>query len=366
MILNRKVIPVGILGATGIVGQNYIKLLDSNPWFEVIDVAASPRSAGKKYKEAVNTKWNMSIPIPDKVKDLIVRDVQDFKSIPQGLNVIFSAINMPTKEEIKKVEFEYAKKGYSVISNNSAHRWTDDVPMVIGEINHEHFEVIKIQQKNRNFSKGFVIVKPNCSVQCYMTPLYALEKAGYKVEKMIITTLQAVSGAGYLGVASMDIIENVIPYIEGEEEKTEKEPLKIFGRVGSNGIINDDSIEISANCTRVPVIDGHIAIINLKFKDKIPSIEDIKKIWKDFKSLPQELKLPSAPEHPIIYLEEKNRPQPRKDRDNEKGMAITIGRLRKDTVFDVKFAALSHNTIRGAAGGAILNAELLVAKGFIE
>jgi aspartate-semialdehyde dehydrogenase len=366
MILNRKVIPVGILGATGIVGQNYIKLLDSNPWFEVIDVAASPRSAGKKYKEVVSTKWNMSIPIPDKVKDLIVRDVQDFKSIPQGLNVIFSAINMPTKEEIRKVEFEYAKRGYYVISNNSAHRWTDDVPMVIGEINHEHFKAIKIQQKNRNFSEGFVIVKPNCSVQCYMTPIYALEKAGYKVEKMIITTLQAVSGAGYPGVASMDIIENVIPYIEGEEEKTEKEPLKILGRVGSNGIINDDSIEISANCTRVPVIDGHIAIINLKFKDKIPSIEDIKNIWKDFKSLPQELKLPSAPEQPIIYLEEKNRPQPRKDRDNEKGMAITIGRLRKDTVFDVKFAALSHNTIRGAAGGAILNAEILVAKGFIE
>jgi aspartate-semialdehyde dehydrogenase len=364
--LKEKVIPVGILGATGIVGQNYIKLLESNPWFEVIDVAASPKSAGKTYKEAVSGKWNMSISVPNKIKDLIVRDVQDFKSIPDGLNIIFSAINMPTKEEIKKVEFEYAENGYSVISNNSAHRWTEDVPMVIGEINYEHFEVIKIQQKNREFSKGFVIVKPNCSVQCYITPIYALEKAGYKVEKMIITTLQAVSGAGYPGVSSMDIIENIIPYIEGEEEKTEKEPLKILGKVGSKGIINDDSIEISANCTRVPVIDGHTAIINLKFKEKIPSIEEIKRVWKEFKSLPQELDLPSAPKQPIIYLEEIDRPQPRKDRDNDKGMAITIGRLRKDTVFDVKFTALSHNTIRGAAGGAILNAELLVAKGIIK
>jgi aspartate-semialdehyde dehydrogenase len=366
IILKEKVISVGILGATGIVGQNYIKLLESHPWFEIIDVAASPKSAGKTYKEAVSTKWHMSIPIPDNLKDLNVRDVQDFKSIPQELKIIFSAITMPTKEEIKEIEFKYAKSGYSIISNNSAHRWTNDVPMIIGEINHNHFDVIKIQQKNRDFPKGFVIVKPNCSVQCYMTPIYALEKAGYKIEKMIITTLQAVSGAGYPGVSSLDIVDNVIPYIEGEEEKSEKEPLKILGKVGNNGIINDDSIEISANCTRVPVVDGHTAVINLKFKDKVPPIENIKEIWKDFKSLPQELNLPSAPKHPIIYLEENDRPQPKKDRDNDKGMAITIGRLRKDTVFDIKFTALSHNTIRGAAGGAILNAELLVAKGFIK
>ena len=366
MILLKEKKPIGILGATGVVGQNYIKLLQNHPWFQIVDVAASPKSSGKKYEEAVKTKWQMPISIPSDIKDLIVRDVQDFKSIPSGVSLMFSAITMPTKEKIKELEFKYAKKGIVVISNNSAHRWTPDVPMIIGEINYDHINVIPIQQKRRGFSKGFVSVKPNCSVQSFMTPIYALEKAGYKVEKMIVTTLQAVSGAGYSGVPSLDIIDNIIPYINGEEEKSEKEPLKILGTVTDSGIVNNDSIQISTTCTRVPVADGHIACINLKFKDNKPTIEEILKIWKEFKSVPQELNLPFAPKQPIIYLEEIDRPQPKKDRDNDKGMAVTIGRLRKDNVFDVKFVALSHNTIRGAAGGAILNAELLVAKGFIK
>jgi len=357
---------IGILGATGVVGQNYIKLLIDHPWFQIVDVAASPRSAGKTYLEAVKQKWQMTIDIPQVVKNLIVRDVQDFESLNPDVSLVFSAMDLPKKEETKAIEFIYAKKGIPVISNSSANRWTSDVPMIIPEINYDHVKVIPIQQNNRGFSTGFVTVKPNCSIQSYMTPIYALEKAGYKVEKLIITTLQAVSGAGYPGVSSLDMVDNIVPYIGGEEEKSEKEPLKIFGRVGETGIINDDSIKISATCTRVPVIDGHTASINMKFKDKVPSKDEIIKIWRAFKSVPQELNLPYAPKHPIIYLENNNRPQPKKDRNNDKGMAVTIGRLREDNVFDYKFLGLSHNTIRGAAGGAILNAELLVAKGFIR
>ncbi|MFX0004379.1 MAG: aspartate-semialdehyde dehydrogenase [Candidatus Hodarchaeota archaeon] len=361
-----KKFKVGILGATGIVGSNYIKLLQDHPWFEIIDVAASSRSAGKSYKEAVKDKWHMPIPIPNDIQDLTVRDVQDFEIIPRDLKIIFSAINMPTKEQIKELEIQYAKYGFPVISNNSAHRWTPDVPMIIGEINHEHVNLIPIQQKNRGFREGFIVVKPNCSVQSYITPIYALEQAGYKVSKLIITTLQAVSGAGYPGVPSLDIIDNIVPFIDGEEEKTEQEPLKIFGKIGKDGIENDDTIKISATCTRVPVFDGHTACVNIKFQEKKPSKEEIIQIWTSFKSVPQELNLPFAPKQPIIYLENVDRPQPKKDRDNDKGMAVTIGRLREDSVFDYKFVSLSHNTIRGAAGGAILNAELLVSKGFIK
>ena len=357
---------VGILGATGIVGQNYIKLLQNHPWFQITDIAASPRSANKTYKEAVKHKWQMPFSIPPNLRDLIVRDVQDWGSLDPELSFVFSAINLPNKEDIKTVEFEYAKKGIPVISNNSAHRWTPDVPMIIGEINHEHINIIPIQQQKRGFTKGFVVVKPNCSLQSYLTPIYALEKAGFKIDNLIITTLQAVSGAGYPGVSSLDMIDNIVPYIGGEEEKTEKEPLKILGKVGENGIINDGSIQISATCTRVPVIDGHTASVNMKFKDRVPSRQKIIEIWKNFKSIPQELDLPFAPKQPIIYLEDIDRPQPRKDRDNDKGMAVTVGRLREDNVFDYKFVSLSHNTVRGAAGGAILNAELLVTKGFIK
>jgi len=359
-------IKIGILGATGIVGQNYIKLLEGHPWFEIIDVAASPRSAGKLYKEAVKEKWQMSIDIPEKIRNLIVRDVQDFASLKSNISFVFSAMDLPKKEDTRAIEFEYAKKGIPIISNSSANRWTPDVPMIIPEINHHHISIIPVQQKNRGFSQGFVTVKPNCSVQSYMTPVFALEKKGFKVEKLIVTTLQAISGAGYPGVPSLDIVDNIVPYIGGEEEKSEKEPLKILGKVGKNGIINDDSIKISATCTRVPVSDGHTACVNIKFKDKIPSKEDIITIWREFKSLPQDLNLPFAPQKPIIYLENVDRPQPSKDRNNDKGMAVTIGRLREDNVFDYKFISLSHNTIRGAAGGAILNAELLKVKGFLN
>ncbi len=356
---------IGILGATGVVGQNYIKLLRNHPWFQVVDVAASPRSANKTYEEAVKQKWQMPFSIPGDLKEMIVRDVQDFKSLNPDVKFVFSAISLPNKEDIKKIEFEYAKKGIPVISNNSAHRWTPDVPMIIGEINSEHINVIPIQQKQKGFTNGFVVVKPNCSLQSYLTPIFALEKAGYKINNLIITTLQAVSGAGYPGVPSLDMIDNIVPYVGGEEEKTEKEPLKILGKVSENGIINNDSIKISATCTRVPVIDGHTASVNMKFKDKVPSKEKIIEIWKNFKSIPQELDLPFAPKQPIIYLENVDRPQPKKDRDNDKGMAVTVGRLRKDTVFDYKFVSLSHNTVRGAAGGSILTAEILVSKGFI-
>jgi aspartate-semialdehyde dehydrogenase len=359
-------IKIGVLGATGIVGQNYLKLLQGHPWFQIVDVAASPRSAGKTYLEAVKKKWQMSIPIPEDLQSQIVRDVQDFDSIPSDLSFVFSAINMPTKDQIKEVEFEYARRGIPVISNNSAHRWTPDVPMIIGEINHDHVNVIPIQQKNRGFTKGFVVVKPNCSLQSYITTIYALEKSGYKIDKLIITTLQAVSGAGYPGVPSLDIVDNIFPFIGGEEEKTEKEPLKILGKVGEKGIINDDSIQISSTCTRVSVTDGHTACVNVKFKENVPTKEEIIKIWSEFKSIPQELDLPFAPKQPIIYLENDNRPQPKLDRDNDKGMAVTVGRLREDNVFDFKFISLSHNTIRGAAGGGILNAELLKTKGFIK
>jgi aspartate-semialdehyde dehydrogenase len=364
--MSMRKFKIGILGATGIVGSNYIRLLQNHPWFEITDVAASERSAGKPYKEAVKDKWHMSIPIPNNIKNLIVRDVQDFDKIPKDLNFIFSAINMPTKEQIMELELKYAYLGFPVISNNSAHRWTPDVPMIIGEINYEHLNVIPIQQKNRGFTNGFIVVKPNCSLQSYLTPIFALEQAGYKVSELVITTLQAVSGAGYPGVPSLDIVDNIVPYINGEEEKTEKEPLKILGKLGKMGIENNKTIKISATCIRVPVSDGHTASVNIKFEEKIPLKEEIIQIWTSFKSLPQELNLPFAPKRPIIYLENDDRPQPKKDRDIDKGMAIIVGRLREDNVFNYKFVSLSHNTVRGAAGGAILNAELLVSKGFIK
>lgn len=364
--ITMKKYNIGILGATGVVGQNYINLLQNHPWFKIVDVAASPRSANKTYEEAVKTKWQMPNMIPDNVKDLIVRDVQDFEKITEDLSFVFSAISMPSKEQIRDLEIEYASRGIPVLSNNSANRWTPDVPMMIGEINHEHLNIIPIQQKNRGFSKGFIVVKPNCSLQSYLTPIHALEQAGYKVDKLIITTLQAVSGAGYPGVSSLDVIDNIVPYISGEEEKTEREPYKILGKLSENGIENDESIKISCTCTRVPVSDGHTASVNMKFKDRIPSREEIIKIWTSFTSVPQELDLPFAPKQPIIYLHNIDRPQPKKDRDNDKGMAVTVGRLRKDNVFDFKFVALSHNTIRGAAGGSILSAELLVVRGFIR
>ena len=349
------------------VGQNYIRLLDNHPWFQVEDVAASPRSAGKKYSNRVRKNWLMPGDVPSAVKDLVIRDVRDFDGTPEDVHCIFSAMDLPDKAETRNLEFEYAQAGYPVISNSSANRWTEDVPMIIPEINPQHVDVIPIQQANRNLpERGFVAVKPNCSIQSYLVTLVALEQAGFLVDRVQVTTLQALSGAGLAGITSTDMQENVIPFIEGEEEKTEKEPLKILGSLEHRGIINSERIKISATCTRVPVIDGHMAFVHVGFKEDIPSLKQVKIIWENFKALPQEAKFPMAPDRPIVYFVEENRPQPKLDRDLEKGMAVTVGRLAKDKFFDVRYVALSHNTVRGAAGGAILMAELLVNKGYIH
>ena len=355
---------VGVLGATGMVGQNYIRLLNNHPWFQVTYMAASPRSAGKKYIEAVAGRWLMDEDIPQAVENLVVGDANNVDAAKTQCDFVFSAVELD-KQAIRDLEELYASKGIPVVSNNSAHRSTPDVPMLIPEINPGHVEIIPIQRKNRGWQKGFIAVKPNCSLQSYMTPVYALMAAGYPLESMIITTLQAVSGAGYPGVASWDIIDNVIPFIGGEEEKSEREPLKIFGRIENGRIVDDTSLKISAHCNRVPVLDGHTACVSVKFKANKPSKEQILKIWNEFKAAPQELQLPFAPERPIIYRAEPNRPQPRKDRDADKAMAVTVGRLRDCPVMDYRFVALSHNTIRGAAGGAILSAELIKAKGYL-
>ncbi len=355
---------VGVIGATGMVGQNYIRLLENHPWFDVVYVAASPNSAGKKYSDAVKGRWAMKTPIPSKVKDLIVHDASNVDEAAE-CDFVFSAVEM-SKDEIKKIEYEYAEKGIPVVSNNSAHRWTDNVPMLIPEINHEHVSIIADQKEAHGWDKGFVAVKPNCSLQSYMTPVYALIKAGYEVKEMIISTMQAISGAGKTFETFPEILDNVIPFIGGEEEKSEKEPLKILGKIQNGKITNNSSIKISAHCNRVPASDGHMACVSVKFGAKKPSIDEVKKIWKGFSSVPQELKLPFAPKQAIIYLEEENRPQTKLDRDNDKGMAVTVGRLRPCNVFDIRFVGLSHNTVRGAAGGGILNAELLKAKGFFD
>lgn len=361
-----KKFKVGILGATGMVGQNYIRLLENHPWFSVVYVAASANSAGVTYEESVKNRWHMVTPVPEKVKKLIVEDVANVDKAIKKCDFVFSAFEISDKNLVKEIEEKYAAAGIPVVSNASANRWTPDVPMLVPEINSEHLKMIKIQQKNHKWDKGFIVVKPNCSLQSYLTPIYALSKAGYPVKKIMITTLQAVSGAGYPGVASLDMIDNVVPYIGGEEEKTEEEPLKILGTIVNDKFVKDKGLSISATCTRVPVSDGHLATVNILFKDKKPTKEEIIKIWREFKSVPQDLKLPFAPAFPIIYKEEENRPQPKKDRDTDKGMAVTVGRLRDCKVFDYKFVSLSHNTVRGAAGGGILNAELLVKEGYIK
>jgi aspartate-semialdehyde dehydrogenase len=358
-------IGVGVIGATGMVGQNYIRLLDNNPWFEVAYVAASPRSAGKRYREAVAGRWHMSPDIPSKVAELAVEDAGNVSAALGKCSVIFSAVDME-KEAVRKLEMQYASKGLAVISNNSAHRLTEDVPILIPEINHEHCDIILAQQKHYGWSKGLIVVKPNCSIQSYMIPIHALVQKGYKVARMIVTTLQGLSGAGYPGPSSLDIVDNIVPYIAGEEEKSENEPRKVLGKVREGRIVPDESFSISAHCTRVPVIDGHSACISIEFAGSKPSFDEIKEVWRFYRSLPQELGLPSAPQQPIIVRDEIDRPQPRKDRDAENGMAVVVGRLRPCKVFDYRFVGLSHNTVRGAAGGAILMAELLKAKGYIE
>lgn len=365
--MNKK-IPVGVLGATGMVGQRYILLLADHPWFEVRYVAASPRSAGKTYAEAVKGRWLVSSDIPPSVANLIVHDANTVESAVRECAFVFSALEMD-KQAVQALEEAYASSDIPVVSNASAHRWTDDVPMLIPEINYAHLDIIEVQKKRRGWKRGFILVKPNCSLQSYMMPLHALTRAGYPVSRMIVTTMQAVSGAGYPGVPGFDLIDNIVPYIAGEEDKTEREVLKIFGRLNGGEIQNAESPLITAHCNRVPVIDGHTACVSLEFalhQDQKPSLEQIESLWKVYRSLPQELGLPSAPEHPIIVRHEENRPQPRLDRDADKGMAVSVGRLRPCRVFDIRFTALSHNTKRGAALGGILNAELLHARGFFS
>jgi aspartate-semialdehyde dehydrogenase len=303
--------------------------------------------------------------IPVEFRDIIVEDASNVSRAVGKCRLVFSAVEMD-KKAIIALEEEYAGKGFAVVSNNSAHRHTEDVPVMVPEINDSHLDIIPVQRKQRGWKQGLLVVKPNCSIQSYMMPIYALIKAGYPIESMIVATLQAVSGAGYPGPASIDLIDNVLPSLAGEEDKSEVEPLKILGRVEGGIIIPDGSIKISAHCNRVPVSDGHIACCSIKFAGKKPGMDEIINIWRHFTALPQELKLPSAPVPPIIYRDEPDRPQPAKDRDAGNGMAITVGRLRPCNVFDYRFVGLHHNTVRGAAGGAILTAELLMAKGYVK
>ncbi len=362
--MNQKIL-VGVLGATGMVGQNYLRLLQNHPWFEVVYLAASPNSAGKTYREAVSGRWHMREDLPDKFADIIVEDASQIDNAVGKCQLVFSAIEMD-KQSILAVEAGYAAKGFAVVSNNSAYRYTEDVPVMIPEINPDHLNIIPVQQNKRGWNKGFLVVKPNCSIQSFMIPVYALMKAGYKLDKMIVTTLQALSGAGYPGPAAIDLVDNIIPYIGGEEEKSEVEPLKIFGSIQAGKIISSADLNISAHCNRVPVTDGHTACVSMQFAGNKPELAEIIAIWKEFKSEVHGLGLPSAPVPAIIYREENVRPQPNKDRDAGNGMAITVGRLRKCNVFDFRFTGLHHNTVRGAAGGSILSAELLVSKGYVK
>lgn len=356
-----KKLKVGILGATGMVGQQYLQLLSAHPWFEISHLASSEQSAGKSYAEAVKGRWHQNFPLQEQVGKLFVHSIEDVTTCVENCQLVFSAL---TTQAAKIFEESYAAAGLPVISNASHHRSTEDVPILIPEINADHLKIIELQRKNRKWKTGLVVVKPNCSIQSFMIPLHALHQK-FKVKKILATTLQAVSGAGYPGVSSMDIHDNVIPHIQGEEEKSESEPLKIWGRVEESKIINAPDIKLSLHCNRVPVLDGHMACTSVEFEIK-PSAEDILNAWQSFKSLPQQLKLPSSPEHAIVYRQESDRPQPRLDRLEGKGMAVTVGRLRECPLFHYRFTALSHNTIRGAAGGGILNAELLYKLGYIQ
>ncbi len=353
---------VGILGATGMVGQRFISLLENHPWYEVVLVAASPRSAGKSYEEAVGERWKMDTPMPEAVKKLVVKNVNEVEAIAAEVDFVFSAVDM-SKDEIKAIEEAYAKAEVPVVSNNSAHRWTPDVPMIVPELNPEHMEVIESQKKRLGTKNGFIAVKPNCSIQSYTPMLHALRHFGVKT--VVATTYQAISGAGKTFKDWPEMVDNIIPYIGGEEEKSEQEPLRIWGKVENGVIVKAEGPVINTQCIRVPVSNGHTAAVFVSF-DKKPTKEEILKCWAEFKGVPQELDLPSAPKQFIHYFEEDNRPQAALDRDTENGMAVCAGRLREDTVYDYKFVGLSHNTLRGAAGGAVLSAELLTAKGYIK
>ena len=352
---------VGILGGTGMVGQRFISILADHPWFEVTTIAASPRSAGKTYEEAVGGRWKMFTPMPDAVKDIVVMNVNDVKAVADTVDLVFSAVDM-TKDEIRAIEEEYAKCEIPVVSNNSAHRWTPDVPMIIPEINPEHIEIIGEQRKRLGTKRGFIAVKPNCSIQSYTPALAAWRE--YDPVEVVATTYQAISGAGKTFRDWPEMEGNIIPYIGGEEEKSEQEPLRIFGSINNGQIVKASKPVITCQCIRVPVLNGHTAAVFVRFAAK-PSKEELIEKLVTFSGEPQRLNLPSAPKQFIRYMEEDDRPQIALDVDYENGMGISIGRLREDTVYDYKFVGLSHNTLRGAAGGAVLCAELLHAKGFI-
>ncbi|MGN0274166.1 MAG: aspartate-semialdehyde dehydrogenase [Chordicoccus sp.] len=354
---------VGILGATGMVGQRFITLLADHPWFEIKTLAASARSAGKTYEEAVGDKWKMDTPMPECVKKMAVKNVADVKDVAADVDFVFSAVNM-SKDEIRAIEEEYAKTETPVVSNNSAHRWTPDVPMVIPEINSDHFAVIADQRKRLGTTRGFIAVKPNCSIQSYTPALAAWMK--FEPTQVVVSTYQAISGAGKTFKDWPEMVGNIIPFISGEEEKSEQEPLKVFGHVENGQIVKLESdLKITSQCIRVPILNGHTATVFLNFK-KDPTKEELIEALREYSGKPQELKLPHAPEHFIQYLEEDDRPQVQKDVNFEGGMGVSIGRLRKDSIFDWKFVGLSHNTLRGAAGGAVECAELLKALGYIQ
>ena len=354
---------VGIIGATGMVGQRFATLLADHPWFNVKTLAASGRSAGKTYEEALGGRWAMKTPLPEKLKDMIVLDaVADMEKVAASVDFVFCAVDMK-KDEIKALEEAYAKLECPVVSNNSAHRFTDDVPMIIPEINADHTDIIEAQRKRLGTKRGFVAVKSNCSLQSYVPALYPLDEFG--VKNVLVCTYQAISGAGKTFERWPEMVDNVIPFIGGEEEKSEKEPLKIWGKVEGDKIALADSPKFTAQCLRVPVSDGHMAAVFVTF-DKKPSKDEILAKWAEFSGEPQKLQLPSAPKQFLHYFTEDNMPQTKLQRELEGGMAVSVGRLREDSQYDYKFVCLSHNTLRGAAGGAVLLAELLAAKGYMD
>ena len=352
---------VGILGGTGMVGQRFISLLENHPWFEVVTIAASPRSAGKRYEDAVGERWKMDTPMPEAVKDIVVMNVNEVEKVAAGVDFVFSAVDM-TKDEIRAIEEAYAKTETPVVSNNSAHRWTPDVPMIIPEINSDHTQIIEKQKERLGTKRGFIAVKPNCSIQSYTPALKAWEE--FEPYEVVATTYQAISGAGKTFKDWPEMVGNIIPYIGGEEEKSEKEPLRVLGTCEDGEIKLAKEPVITCQCIRVPVLNGHTAAVFVKFRKK-PTKEQLIEKLESFRGAPQELELPSAPKQFIRYMTEDNRPQVTLDVDYERAMGVSIGRLREDTVYDWKFVGLSHNTVRGAAGGAVLCAELLKAKGFI-
>ena len=360
--IEMKKYRVGVIGGTGMVGQRFLTLLENHPWFELTAIAASPRSAGKTYEEAVGDRWVMSTPLPEKFKNIMVQDASDVAAVAAKVDFVFCAVDMP-KADIRAMEEAYAKAECPVVSNNSAHRFTPDVPMVIPELNADHIQVIPAQRARLGSKKGFVAVKSNCSLQSYVPALYPLDKFG--VKRAAVCTYQAISGAGKTFARWPEMVDNVIPYIGGEEEKSEQEPLKIWGKVENGVIVPAVSPAFTAQCLRVPVSDGHFAAVFVEFEKK-PTKEEIIETWTTYRGRAQELDLPSAPKQFLHYFTEDNMPQTRLHRDLEGGMAISLGRLREDTQYDYKFVGLSHNTLRGAAGGGVLLAELLCAEGYMD